>query len=135
MAARIPPKPVHQWTDRRHVLGHEGEEAAAEFLADRGWEVLARRFRLGHHDLDLVARRGNLVVFVEVKTRHSHRFGSPLQALGHRQRRAQTRVAQVWLQRHGRPGDRYRFDLIVVDHGGSGPPRIEHVEDAWRAER
>lgn len=135
MTSRHKFKPVADWTDPRHVLGHEGEEAAVGFLEARGWRVLDRRFRLGHHDLDLVVRRGRQVAFVEVKTRRSHRFGSPLEALGFRQRRAQSKVATVWVERHGRPGDEYRFDLIVVDQSAPETVRVEHVEDAWRAER
>ncbi|HUG27066.1 MAG TPA: YraN family protein [Gemmatimonadales bacterium] len=135
MTSRYQPKPVGQWTDPRHVLGHEGEEAAVAFLEARGWRVLERRFRLGHHDIDLIIRQGRQVAFVEVKTRRSHRFGSPLEALGFRQRRAQSKVAMVWVQRHGRPDDEYRFDLIVVDQSAPDAVRVEHVEDAWRAER
>lgn len=135
MSSKYLPKPVSEWTDPRHVLGHEGEEAAVAFLEARGWRVLDRRFRLGHHDIDLIIRQGRQVAFVEVKTRRSHRFGSPLEALGFRQRRAQSKVAMVWMERHGRPGDEYRFDLIVVDQTERDRVHVEHVEDAWRAER
>jgi len=135
MARRPDPKPVSQWTDARHVLGHDGEGAAMTFLRRRGWRVEAHRFRLGHHDLDLVIRRGSLVAFVEVKTRRSRRFGTALEALGPRQRRALARVAQVWIERHGRPDDEYRFDLLAVDLPTWGGPRVTHVEDAWRPGR
>jgi putative endonuclease len=135
MPSRYQPKPVAHWTDPRHVLGHEGEQAAIAFLEGRGWRIVARRFRLGHHDIDLVARKDRVVAFVEVKTRTSHRFGSPLQALGHRQRLAQTKVATVWIDRHGRGGDEYRFDLVIVDLTNPAHPRVEQVEDAWRAGR
>lgn len=135
MTSRRQPKPVTQWTDPRHVLGYEGEQAAIAFLEARGWRIEASRFRLGHHDIDLVARRDDVVAFIEVKTRTSHRFGSPLQALGHRQRRAQAKVATVWIDRHGRPRDDYRFDLVIVDLTNPAHPRVEQVADAWRAER
>lgn len=128
-------KPVEEWTDPRHVLGHEGEEDAVAYLEAAGWQIEARRFRLGHHDLDLVARKGNQVAFIEVKTRRSRRYGTVLQALGHKQRRALTRLAEVWVQRHGRRGDEYRFDLIGVDALTPGTGRVTHVPDAWRAER
>jgi Holliday junction resolvase-like predicted endonuclease len=72
---------------------------------------------------------------VEVKTRRSRRFGTVLEALGQRQRRALTKLAQVWIQRHGRVGDEYRFDLVGVDVLTRGAGRVTHVEDAWRAER
>ena len=118
-------KPVEKWTDPRHVLGHEGEEDAVAYLEAVGWRIEARRFRLGHHDLDLVARKGNLVAFVEVKTRRSRRYGTVLEALGHKQRRAVTRLAEVWIQRHGRRGDEYRFDLIGVGSGGEPSDPID----------
>jgi len=129
------PKPVSEWTDARHVLGHDGEEDAIAYLRARGWRIEAHRFRLGHHDLDLVIRQGRQVAFVEVKTRTSGRFGSALEALGHRQRRALSKVATVWIERHGRPGDEYRFDLVAVDLTAQGQRRVTHVADAWRAER
>ena len=135
MSRRPTQKPVSEWTDPRHVLGHEGEEDAVAYFEARGWRIAARRFRLGHHDLDLVVRRGSQVAFVEVKTRRSRRYGTVLEALGHKQRRALTRLAEVWIQRHGRAGDSYRFDLIGVDVLTVGAGRVTHVEDAWRAER
>jgi putative endonuclease len=128
-------KPVSEWTDTRHVLGHEGEEDAVAYFVAAGWQVEARRFRLGHHDMDLIVRRGHQVAFVEVKTRRTRRFGTVLEALGQRQRRALTKLAQVWVQRHGRVGDEYRFDLVGVDVLTTGAGRVTHVEDAWRAER
>jgi putative endonuclease len=135
MPKKPDPKPVSEWTDARHVRGHDGEEEAEAFLVGQGWRLLERRFRLGHHDIDLIIRKGRQVAFVEVKTRTSRRFGSALESLKFRQRRAQTRVAQVWLERHGRPTDEYRFDLVAVDLTVTGPGRITHVPDAWRAER
>lgn len=102
------------------------------YLVRRGWHIEAHRFRLGHHDLDVVARRGHLVAFLEVKTRGgSGSWGTPAESVGWRKRRTLVRVAEVWRQRHGRPGDVYRFDLVavVVESGGY---RVEHLADAWR---
>lgn len=103
-------------------------------LLQAGWRIEAHRFRLGHHDLDLVARRGNLVAFIEVKTRTSRRFGSPVEALGARQRADLGRVAELWRVRFGQPDDRYRFDLIAIEEGAdpSTSPQVHHIEDAWR---
>ena len=77
-------------------------------------------------------RRGPVVAFVEVKTRSSDAFGSALEAVGWRKRRAIAKVAEVWRLRHGRPGDAYRFDVVTVCCEGS-TRRVEHVADAWRA--
>jgi putative endonuclease len=127
--------PVDRWTDPRHRLGLEGEQAAIRHLADRGWSIEAHRFRVGRQELDLVARRGTLVAFVEVKTRRGEGFGAGREAIGWRKRQALGRAAEAWRLRHGRPGDVYRFDVVEVGRGAGGKGRLVHVEDAWRLKR
>jgi putative endonuclease len=125
--------PVSDWQDARQVLGLEGERLAIAFLTSCGWSIEAHRFKLGRHDVDLVIRKGRTVAFVEVKTRRSGVCGSGLEAVSRRKQRDIARVARVWLLRHGRPDDEYRFDLVAVEAGCSAPA-IEHVPDAWRLE-
>jgi putative endonuclease len=115
-----------------HELGRRGEALAALTLQERGWTILARTFRLGHKEIDLVARRGHLVAFIEVKTRAGLGYGHPLEAITHAKRTEIARVASAWMVRHGRAGDLYRFDAIAVLWQGNAPPVIEHIEDAWR---
>lgn len=103
-----------------------------EYLARRGWRIEAHRFRLGHSDLDIVARREGLVAFVEVKTRGSSGWGSPAESIGWRKRRTIARLAEVWRERHGRPGDVYRFDVVEVRVAAGRACEVEHLEDAWR---
>jgi putative endonuclease len=106
---------------------------AIAYLASRGWRIEAHRFRLGHRELDLVARRGEVVAFVEVKTRSTAAWGTPAQSVVWRKRRTIVQVAEVWRQRHGRPEDSYRFDVMAVSvEKGGGVYRVEHLEDAWR---
>ena len=123
--------PVEDWDDPRHQRGMEGERLALAWLTSAGWCIEAHRFRIGRHDLDLVARRGRLVAFIEVKTRTGTRHGTPAQAVGPRKQATLSRVAECWRQRHGRPGDSYRFDVISVLLHPRGP-RVEHIPDAWR---
>lgn len=117
-----------------HEFGRWGEALAARHLAAHGWSILQRNFRLGHKEVDLVARRRGIVAFVEVKSRSSAVFGHPLDAITPTKRRELELVARAWVARHGRPGDTYRFDAIAVIRDGVAPPTIEHVEDAWRLE-
>ncbi len=108
---------------------------AAAFLTACGWSVEAHRFRLGRSDIDLIVRRGSMVAFVEVKERCGAGFGSAREAVGWRKRLRIGRVAAVWMDRHGRAGDVYRFDLVAVERSQSRRNgTIEHVEDAWRME-
>ena len=115
------------WTDPRQQRGIEGERQAIGYLLARGWQIAAHRFRVGRHEIDLVARRGCLVAFVEVKSRRGDAFGSPLEAVRGPKRRELVKGARAWMDRFGRPGDVYRFDCIGVLGG-----RLEHVEDAFR---
>ena len=105
-----------QWTDERQKRGLAGEERAIHYLLSRGWSVV-----------DLVVRRGDLVAFVEVKTRRGDAFGSPLEAVTGAKRRELVKAARVWVDRHGRPSDIYRFDCIGLVDG-----KLDHLEDAFR---
>ena len=121
-------------TDDRQALGALGERVAARWLARGGWEVVARRFRSGHRDIDLVARRDATVAFVEVKARRGLSLGDPVEAVGWRKRRQLERSAWVWIDRHGRAGEAYRFDVIGVLFGPGGV-RVRHVENAFAVTR
>lgn len=116
-----------EWSDERHQAGVAAEHAAMRYLASRGWQVVAHRFRAGRVELDLVARRGALVVFVEVKARRGRGFGAPFEAVTGSKRRELVRAARVWIDRHGQPRDVYRFDCIGIQDG-----QLEHLEDAFR---
>lgn len=118
----------------RQAFGAAGERLAEEWLVRAGWRVLARRFRSGHRDLDLVVERGGTVAFVEVKARHGREFGDPVEAVRWRKRRELVRSAMVWIDRFGdRDGGgkrTYRFDVVGV-LVRDGRVRIRHVEDAF----
>ncbi len=108
-----------------------GERVAERWLRRRGWRVLQRRFRSGHRDIDLVAERDGTVAFVEVKARHGGRFGDPVEAVHWRKQRELARSAAVWIDRHGRPTDCYRFDVIGVLVEGDSV-RVKHIENAFQ---
>lgn len=118
------------WKDPRHRRGLAGEEMAREFLERRGWEVMSHRFRLGRLEVDLIARKGPLVSFIEVKTRRGAAFGSPLEAVTWQKKREITRVAQAWMDRFGKEGDVYRFDVIGITMSCGGP-KVQYVENAF----
>jgi putative endonuclease len=114
----------------RQVLGEQGERVAERWLVQQGWRVLVRRFRNGHRDIDLVVERSGTVVFVEVKTCRGERFGDPVEAVHWRKRRELVRSAKVWIDRFGRVGETYRFDVVGVLITGRRV-RIRHVADAF----
>ena len=120
------------WTDARQRRGLAGELMAKRFLEAAGYRTLAHRFRIGRIEVDLIVRKGTVVAFVEVKTRRSAAFGSPLEAVTWAKQREIEKVAQGWMDRHGSPTDEFRFDVIGVTLTGAGRPKIQHVEDAFR---
>jgi putative endonuclease len=111
-------------------LGLDGERVAEQWLRHRGWRLLQRRYRSGHRDIDLVAERFGTVAFVEVKTRRGARFGGPVEAVNWKKRLELTRSAFTWIDRHGRSGEAYRFDIIAVLVDGERV-RVRHVENAF----
>ena len=113
-------RPHGKWEDARQRRGLAGERVALAFLTACGWDIEAHRFRWGRHDLDLVARRGSIVAFVEVKTRRSLACGTPVESVGRRKRIIIARLAEVWRLRYGRSDDVYRFDRGGDSGGGAG---------------
>ena len=105
---------------------------AGRWLEQRGWQLVVHRWRFGRHDLDLIVRRGPLVVFVEVKVRRTNRCGAGEEAIGHRKRRTIEQGAWAWILRSGRSGDSYRFDVVALAGPGPGAFAVTHIEDAWR---
>ena len=112
------------------AFGEIGERVAERWLRRKGWRVVQRRFKNGRRDIDLVVERDGLIAFVEVKARKGAEFGLPVEAVNWRKQRELSRSAHVWIERHGRPEDCYRFDVIGVLVDGSAV-RIRHVENAF----
>ena len=106
-------------------VGRRGEQLAAEWYAARGYCVVDRNWRCRDGEVDLVLTGPGLVVFAEVKTRSSYRFGSPLEAVSPTKAARMRRVAMAWLRAH--PGHRGRVRLDVVGVVGAA---IDIVEDA-----
>jgi putative endonuclease len=115
----------------RQAFGELGERIAERWLSRRGWRVVQRRFRNGHRDIDLVVERDGTIAFVEVKARKGADFGGPVRAVDHRKRRQLARSALVWIDRHGRGAESYRFDVVGVLLNGASV-RVCHVENAFQ---
>ena len=101
-------------TKTTNAFGELGERIAARWLEKGGWKVIARRIRSGRRDIDVVVEREGVVAFVEVKARMGDEFGDPVEAVHRRKRQQLTKSAQVWIDRHGRAGESYRFDVVGV---------------------
>jgi putative endonuclease len=113
------------------ALGRYGEDLAHRFLERAGLAVIARNYRPrgGEAEVDLVARDGDLLVFVEVKTRTTAEYGSPDRAIGTEKQRNIVRAARAFAQRAEIPWSAVRFDTVSVLM--TDPPAIEHTKDAF----
>jgi putative endonuclease len=115
--------------DGRRTLGCAGEELACGELRRRGYEILARQFRTRWGEIDIVARDGATLVFVEVKARAGQEFGGGAAAVTWRKQRRIARVALQFLARYGRQDVPCRFDVVVVTPGPE--PRVEVYRHAF----
>lgn len=121
------------WSFTPDRLGRAGESRAALGYRLRGYAIVERNVRFDDGEIDLVARRGNVLAIVEVKTRTSTVRGEPWEAVGAAKRRKLVSLARRYLARR-RPGDvRVRFDVVSVLWTGFRF-RVERFEDAFRPE-
>ena len=101
-------------TREKQTKGARGEECAAGFLRVQGYRILERNYRCPLGEVDIIARDGNTVVFVEVKTRTSERFGTPQAAIGPQKQKRMTAIALYYLKGQGWLGKPARFDVAAV---------------------
>lgn len=101
-------------------LGRIGEQIAADFLTAHGFEVIERNWRSRVGELDIVAREGATVVFVEVKTRSTDRFGLPVEAVGPVKLARLRSLAAEWLAAHDMRTPHVRIDVVSVLGVGPG---------------
>lgn len=114
-----------------------GETAAARALEKAGLKILGRRVRIGRRDeIDIVARDSDTLVFVEVKTRKTEKFGRPSTAVDSRKRHFMSRAAVRYLAKLKNPAVKFRFDIVeVLGQNGDGNPDIRHIKNAFTLER
>jgi putative endonuclease len=129
----VPPPPSPS-PDLRRLKGALGEQAAERYLRRAGMEIVARSFRFRGGEIDLIAREGEEWVFVEVKTRASDDFGSPVESVTLLKRRKILLAASSFLQRRAAWTHPCRFDVISIRLQGDGSMRLEHLRDAFRAD-
>ncbi len=115
-------------TDPRRAFGAAGEARAARWYEARGYRVVARNWRCRDGELDLVVTRGRTLVFVEVKTRRTDRFGTPAEAVTYQKQRRLRRLALRYLEAtEARPAT-LRFDVVSILGG-----HLEVIEAAFLA--
>jgi putative endonuclease len=110
--------------------GRSGEELAADYLRRKGMAILARNYRCRAGEIDIVARDGEAVVFVEVKERAGASHGSAVEAVTWRKRQRILRAAHAYAAVHRLADAPVRFDVVAIDWEPSGP-RVRHDAGAF----
>ncbi len=117
---------------KRDALGDRGENVAARFLRNQGYKILERNFRCDMGEVDIVARQGRTLVFVEVKTR-AYDDPTPEEQVNTTKQHQITKAARFYLTRFGTPQPPARFDVIAIVWPQGREPQIRHTENAFDA--
>ncbi len=115
----------------RQNLGQSGEDIAAEFLSKNGYRVLTRNYRCRLGEIDIIAKEGGTLVFIEVKTRKGEAYGSPAAAVTSKKQRQISKTAQYYLAEHNLFDAPARFDVVSLVIGPDQLTRIEIIADAF----
>ncbi|MCH1437855.1 MAG: YraN family protein [Flavobacteriales bacterium] len=114
---------------KHYELGKIGENSAADFLINKGFTLLHRNWRHGKYEVDIIALDGPLLVFVEVKTRSSYRYGFPDESVNTKKERMLVEAAEIFVEEENRNCE-IRFDLISIVKNDA-QEKIYHIEDAF----
>ena len=122
-------------TMNRVRLGKRGEEMAAGYLKSAGYGILASNYRCRWGEIDLIARDGEELAFVEVRTRRSNDYGTPQESITRRKTQHLMAAAQDYLQNHAPENDGeelpWRIDLVSISMTDRhGAPKIDHIKYA-----
>ncbi len=117
---------------KRDALGDRGENVAARYLRNQGFNIIVRNFRCELGEIDIIARDGKTLVFVEVKTR-AYDDPTPEEQVNLGKQQAITRVAKLYLSRYGVPQPPARFDVVAIVWPNGQNPIIRHTPDAFEA--
>jgi putative endonuclease len=116
-------------TQATHLsTGSRGEDQATAYLREQGYAIIRRNFRIGKAEIDIIARKGDLLVFVEVKTRTNDAFGYPEEFVNRRKQGMILNAADAYIQ-HTNWKEDIRFDIIAITM--TCPPELFHIEDAF----
>jgi putative endonuclease len=119
-----------QREDDRGRVGTLGESVAVRALKNAGYKILDINYRCKLGEIDVIAREGGTLVFVEVKARRSNRFGNPKMAVTQKKQRKVSMVALEYLKRNGISDEKARFDVVAVSLRSSQPD-VEIIRNAF----
>ena len=118
-------------TQQKQTFGRWGEETASAYLEDHGYTILGRNFHTAHGEIDIIASKASLLIFIEVKTRSSHAFAYPEDSVTRRKQAYLLSAAEEYIQSHPECGESWQFDLIAIERKPGRSPEIVHFENVF----
>jgi putative endonuclease len=114
----------------RKKIGNQGEDIAVRYLQQQGYRILSRNFYSRYGEIDVICEYNRVIVFVEVKTRRSERYGSAEESVTWVKQERLRKTALLYLQQRNQPFKDMQFDVITVRLGGPKPV-INHIKNAF----
>lgn len=118
---------------KHNELGQKGERLAVDFLKKKGYLILETNWRFSRAEIDVIAKDGNILVFIEVKTRSDDAFGQPEEFVSSKKERLIMDAASVYMEEIGHDWE-IRFDIIAILYKSDKDIQIKHFEDAFFSE-
>ena len=115
--------------DKKSV-GHHGEDLAVKHLRRQGYKIIQRNFRTPRGEIDIIAKHKGVLIFVEVKSRQSTRYGDPKWAITADKQRKISMVALEYLKRHAELQTSARFDVVTIQSSAQAP-KIDVIVNAF----
>lgn len=115
----------------RKKLGRQGEDRAVAWLKKNGYRILDQNYYTRYGELDVICEKNQEIIFVEVKTRRSDRYGSPEEAVTYRKIQHMKHAALLYLNEKNVPCRGLRFDVIAIRMSADGNEVINHIENAF----
>jgi len=112
------------------TLGKKGENLAVKFLLDEHYKILERNYKSEKYEIDIIAFKDGLLVFVEVKTRATDKFGEPEESVGYRKENHIAEAAEYFMDHYEEDFTDVRYDIISIILNES-TTLIKHIEDAF----
>jgi putative endonuclease len=112
------------------ALGIKGEDLAVRFLQEKGYGIIKRNYKTPVGEIDIIAKDGKTLVFIEVKTRTDVSFGYPFEAVTKRKRQKLKNLALIYLKSQGKEFS-VRFDVLSIFYMDNGKKDIVHIKDAF----
>lgn len=116
--------------NRKPSIGEQGEKIARDYLEKKGYDIVETNYRFGHGEIDIIVRKDQLLIFVEVKTKKFGDFGDPINWINRKKQRQIGRIAKGYLYENNITDLDCQFDVITLNYE-DGAYKINHIENAF----